>query len=196
MPVRADRDARCLRLDPGTEAGGVAEPDRRGFDIPPARPSEDMDVVVDAATDDEPASIRAPCDAAIAVGDGQRLHPPAAMPVDRVAEDVLDGLRRDDLPVGPVEAIEAAGQHQHFAPVRTARDRRRAIDDIGGVGTSARDQRLEPRAGRCGGGKALSGRQGLPGPLLRSAGADNRIAKADRYGRMVISEIGDHKTGM
>ena len=57
----------------------------------------DLDVVVDAATDDEPASIRAPCDAAIAVGDGQRLHPSAAMPVDRVAEDVLDGLRRDDL---------------------------------------------------------------------------------------------------
>ncbi|PAV92463.1 hypothetical protein WR25_23841 [Diploscapter pachys] len=36
MPIRADRDARRLRLDPGTEAGGVAEPDRRGFDIPPA----------------------------------------------------------------------------------------------------------------------------------------------------------------
>ena len=129
-----------------------------------------MDVVVDAATDDEPASIRAPCDAAIAVGDGQRLYPPAAMPIDRVAENVLNGLRRDDLPVGPVEAVEAAGQHQHFAPVRTARDRRRAIDDIGGVRTGARDQRLEPRARRRGGSEALSGRQGLPRPVLRSAG--------------------------
>ncbi|PAV92464.1 hypothetical protein WR25_23842 [Diploscapter pachys] len=92
------------------------------------------------------------------------------MPIDRVAENVLNGLRRDDLPVGPVEAVEAAGQHQHFAPVRTARDRRRTIDDIGGVRTGARDQRLEPRARRCGRGEALAGRQGLPRPVLRSAG--------------------------
>ena len=51
------------------------------------------------------------------------------------------------LAVGSVVAIVAAGQDQHFAPVRTDRDSGRAVGDISGVGSDARHQRLNRAPG-------------------------------------------------
>ena len=157
----------------------MAELDRRARGREPLGAArEDMDDVVDPAADDEAAAIGLPGDARIGIGHRQGLDQPAAARADPINEQILPRLRRDDLAVRTVIAVEAAGQHDHLAPVGAHRDRGGAIGDIGRVGTDAGDQRREGRAGRgerrdrLAGREMLGGRLGAGGTPCAEAGED------------------------